>query len=62
VLLETQKNPDRVTAAPDVTVGSVTYPAVAYRAGDQTFTVMSDRLTGLPARTDYAPLAAHEGK
>src|SRR5262245_40606005 len=50
LLLEMQKNPDRVAAAPDVTVGSVTYPAVAYRAGDQTFTVMFDRLTGLPAR------------
>src|SRR6267378_1165429 len=35
LLLEMQKNPDRVSAVPDVTVGSVTYPAVAYRAGDQ---------------------------
>ncbi|MGH7306833.1 MAG: hypothetical protein ACRELZ_26465 [Candidatus Rokuibacteriota bacterium] len=50
LLLEMQKNPDRVTAAPDMTVGSVTYPAIAYRAGDQTFTVMFDRVTGLPAR------------
>src|SRR5262247_1216917 len=50
LLLEMQKNPDRVAAVPDVTVGSATYPAVAYRVGDQTFTVMFDRVTGLPAR------------
>ena len=50
LLLEMQKNPDRVSAVPDVTVGSATYPAVAYRVGDQTFTVMFDRVTGLPAR------------
>jgi len=50
LLLEMQKNPDRVAAVPDVTVGSATYPAVAYRVGDQTFTVMFDRGTGLPAR------------
>src|SRR5206468_15637 len=43
-------NPDRVSAVADVTVGNLTYPAVAYRAGDQTFTVMFDRVTGLPAR------------
>ena len=50
LLLEMQKNPDRVSAVPDVTVGAATYPAVAYLAGDQTFTVMFDRATGLPAR------------
>jgi len=50
LLLELQKNPDRVSAVADVTVGNLTYPAVAYRAGDQTFTVMFDRVTGLPAR------------
>src|SRR5262249_59578927 len=50
LLLEMLKNPDRVSPVPDVTVGSVTYPAVGYRAGDQTFTVMFDRVTGLPAR------------
>ena len=50
LLLEMLKNPDRVSPVPDVTVGSVTYPAVAYRAGDQNFTVMFDRATGLPAR------------
>src|SRR5262245_53975116 len=50
LLLEMQKNPDRVSAAPDVTIGGVTYPAVNYRVGDQTMTVMFDRSTGLPAR------------
>jgi len=50
LLLEMQKNPDRVSAGADVTVGSATYPAVNYRVGDQTFTVMFDRVTGLPAR------------
>jgi glyoxylase-like metal-dependent hydrolase (beta-lactamase superfamily II) len=50
LLLEMQKNRDRVSPTADVTVGSTTYPAVNYRAGDQTFTVMFDRVTGLPAR------------
>jgi glyoxylase-like metal-dependent hydrolase (beta-lactamase superfamily II) len=48
--LEMQQNPDRVSAAPDVTVGGVTYKAVAYRVAAQTFTVMFDPATGLPAR------------
>ena len=50
LLLDMQKNPDRVSPAADVTVGGTTYPAVNYRAGDQTFTVMFDRGTGLPVR------------
>src|SRR5262245_2315324 len=50
LLLEMQKNPDRVSPTADVTVGGTTYPAVNYRAGEQTFTVMFDRVTGLPAR------------
>jgi hypothetical protein len=50
LLLDMQKNPVRGAAAADVTVGSVTYPTVDYRVGDQTFTVMFDRVTGLPAR------------
>src|SRR5262245_36554891 len=50
LLLEMQKNPDRVSPTADVTVASTTYPAVNYRAGDQTFTVMFDRANGLPAR------------
>ena len=48
--LEMAQNPDRVSAAPDVTVGGVTYKAAAYRVGTQTLTVMFDPSTGLPAR------------
>jgi glyoxylase-like metal-dependent hydrolase (beta-lactamase superfamily II) len=50
LLLEMLKAPDRVSAAEAVAVDGVTYPAVDYRAGDQTFTVMFDPATGLPAR------------
>ena len=50
LLLEMAQNPDRVSAAPDAKVGAVTYPAVAYRVGAQTLTVMFDPATGLPAR------------
>jgi glyoxylase-like metal-dependent hydrolase (beta-lactamase superfamily II) len=50
LLLEMQKNPNRVAAVSDVTVGGVAYPAAEYRTGDQTFTVMFDKATGLPAR------------
>ena len=50
LLLEMSKNPDRVAATRDVTVGGASYPAVTYRAVNQTFTVMFDRTTGLPAR------------
>ncbi len=50
LVLEMLKNPGRVRSVADVTVGGVGYPAVDYRAGDQTFTVMFDRATGLPAR------------
>lgn len=48
--LEMQRNPDRVTSTARVTVGGVSYPAVNYRAADQTLTVMFDPATGLPAR------------
>lgn len=48
--LEMLKNPDRLSSAGDVTVGGVSYPAVDYRGDTQTFTVMFDRTTGLPAR------------
>jgi len=47
---EMLRNPDRVSSAADVTVGGTAYPAVDYRVGDQTLTVMFDRATGLPAR------------
>src|SRR5438552_5614795 len=50
LFLEMLRNPDRVVAVGDVTVGAVAYPAVDYRAPDQTFTVLFDRATGLPAR------------
>ena len=50
LLLEMSKNPDRVAATGDVTVGGASYPAVTYRAVNQTFTVLFDRATGLPAR------------
>ena len=50
LLLEMSKNPDRVAITRDVTVGGASYPAVTYRAVSQTFTVMFDRTSGLPAR------------
>ena len=50
LLLEMRNNPDRVTASPDVVIGGIAYPAVAYKSGDTTFTVMFDPQTGLPAR------------
>jgi len=50
LVLEMLKNPSSVAAVGDITVGGATYPAVDYRAGDQTLTVMFDRATGLPAR------------
>jgi hypothetical protein len=50
LLLEMQKHPDRVSSAGTVTVGGASYPAVHYKAGDQTLTVMFDEETGLPAR------------
>ena len=40
----------RVTAAADIVVGGVSYPAVNYRVGDQTLTVAFDPAMGLPAR------------
>jgi glyoxylase-like metal-dependent hydrolase (beta-lactamase superfamily II) len=50
LFLEMTKNPDRVASASDVGVAGVAYAAATYRAGDQTFTVMFDRNSGLPAR------------
>jgi glyoxylase-like metal-dependent hydrolase (beta-lactamase superfamily II) len=50
LFLEMLRNPDRVSSARAVTLGGVTYPAVDYRAGEQTFTVLFDAQTGLPAR------------
>jgi hypothetical protein len=50
LLLEMLRNPERVSSTADVTVGGVAYPAVDYRVGDQTLTVLFDGGTGLPAR------------
>jgi glyoxylase-like metal-dependent hydrolase (beta-lactamase superfamily II)/predicted small secreted protein len=51
LLLEMHKNPAQVSASPDVTVAGVGYPAVTYRpAANQSFIVMFDRTSGLPAR------------
>src|SRR5213592_874896 len=44
------RKPERVSSASQISVFGVAYPAFYYRAGDQTFTVMFDRGTGLPAR------------
>ncbi|HSB42072.1 MAG TPA: MBL fold metallo-hydrolase [Methylomirabilota bacterium] len=48
--LEMSRNPDRVTAAPSVTIGGVRHPAVDYRVANHTLTVLFDPATGLPAR------------
>ena len=50
LVLDMLKNPDRLAAASPVTIGGVIYPAAGYRVGDQTFTVLFDPSTSLPAR------------
>jgi glyoxylase-like metal-dependent hydrolase (beta-lactamase superfamily II) len=51
LVLDMYKRPDRVSGIGNVTVGGVAYPAAEFRAtDDQTFTVLFDRATGLPAR------------
>ena len=50
LVLEMQKNPTRLSASGDVMVGSISYPAVAYRVAGQTFTVLFDRTSALPVR------------
>jgi glyoxylase-like metal-dependent hydrolase (beta-lactamase superfamily II) len=50
LLLEMRANASRVIASPEIRVGGVTYPAVSYRAGNDTFIVMFDAASGLPAR------------
>lgn len=50
LLLEMSKNPDRVTGAPDIKAGGVSYPTVAYQMGEERLLVGFDRATGLPAR------------
>jgi glyoxylase-like metal-dependent hydrolase (beta-lactamase superfamily II) len=50
LLLEMRGNASRVIAIPEIRIGGATYPAVSYRAGNDTFIVMFDPKTGLPAR------------
>ena len=50
LLLEMRNNPDRVETLGDINVGSATYPAASYRAGNTNFIVMFDPQSGLPAR------------
>jgi glyoxylase-like metal-dependent hydrolase (beta-lactamase superfamily II) len=50
LLLEMQKNPDRLSSGGDLMVDTVSYPAVDYRLGGQTFTVLFDRTSSLPVR------------
>jgi glyoxylase-like metal-dependent hydrolase (beta-lactamase superfamily II) len=50
LLLEMRRNPGKVTASPDISIGGVTYPAVSYNAGNYSFIVMFDPKTDLPAR------------
>jgi glyoxylase-like metal-dependent hydrolase (beta-lactamase superfamily II) len=50
LLLEMQRNPERVSSAGSIAVGGTTYPAVYYQGGSQPLIVMFDPATGLPAR------------
>jgi glyoxylase-like metal-dependent hydrolase (beta-lactamase superfamily II) len=51
LLLGMDRTRDRVSGVDDVNVGGVAYPAAEYRVtDDQTFTILFDRATGLPAR------------
>jgi glyoxylase-like metal-dependent hydrolase (beta-lactamase superfamily II) len=50
LLLEMRSNASRVSAIPEIRIGGATYPAVSYRAGNDTFIVMFDPASGLPAR------------
>ena len=50
LLLEMRSHPDKVSASPAITIGSVSYPALTYQSGPYTFIVMFDPQTHLPAR------------
>src|SRR5437867_8065640 len=50
MFLDMLRNPDRVSDAPDVTSGGVTYPAINYTVMGQTFTIAFDPQTNLPSR------------
>jgi glyoxylase-like metal-dependent hydrolase (beta-lactamase superfamily II) len=50
LLAEARANPAALSRVPDVEVGGVRHPAVDWRAGAVTFTLLFDPATGLPAR------------
>src|SRR5215510_13857691 len=50
LLLEMRSHPDKVSASPAITIGSVTYPVLTYQSVPYTFIVMFDPQTHLPAR------------
>jgi glyoxylase-like metal-dependent hydrolase (beta-lactamase superfamily II) len=50
LLLDMAKDPSRLTPAGEIAIGGIAYPALDYKVGDQTFTVLFDPATGLPAR------------
>jgi len=50
LLLEMRSHPDKVSASPAISIGSVSYPALTYQSGPYTFIVMFDPQTHLPAR------------
>ena len=50
LLLEMRNHPDKVSASPAISIGSVTLPALTYQSGPYTFIVMFDPQTHLPAR------------
>src|SRR5213593_1166914 len=50
MFLDMLRNPARVSDAPDVSSGGVTYPAINYTMMGQTFTIAFDPQTNLPAR------------
>ena len=50
LLLDMRDNPARLSARRDISIGGVDYPALDYRVGGWTFTVLFDAASGLPSR------------
>jgi glyoxylase-like metal-dependent hydrolase (beta-lactamase superfamily II) len=50
LLLEMRAHPERVRASPDVVIGGLAHPALAYRTDNHEFIVIFDPASGLPAR------------
>ncbi len=50
LLLAARADPSRLARVPDVEVGGVKLPAITWRAGEVSFTVLFDPRSGLPAR------------